>query len=73
MSDHEQHRSAIREQLQRDMAQNKTFSFFEKVNALTYHFAMVIFGEWLCKEKYERYLATFEEFVKLDDERKKNA
>lgn len=67
----EHYRIDVNNQLRKEMEDGKRFGFRKRVSALCYHFYMVIFGEFLCKDKYDRYITTFEEFCKVDDERKR--
>ena len=68
----EQYRLDVNKQFRSEMENDKQFGFCKRVSALFYHFYIIIFGEFFCKEKYDQYVVTFEEFCKVDDERKKN-
>ena len=70
MEINEEYRKQVREELCKKLSQENPFSFMDKARSLGYHFAMVLFGELLCKEKYDRYITAFEELCKLEDEKK---
>ena len=52
---------------------NTDYSTMEKIKAFTYHVAMVSFGFIFCPEKYENYCKVFDEYIKMNEENKKEA